>query len=232
MIVVRDMHISPSLDDVLDRPLWQGPAARTEGFQQGIQRLLGTAQAKGMLQSRCVVGIFPVERCDSKRVLLQGGESVEISLPEETWRLCTHLAVSIATIGPQCESQATQFILNGERLNGLLLDAIGIATVELLEDRCRDLIREIASELVLKSGPTIHPGGVGFDIGQQSLLHRLLDAEQIGVSLSSSGVLNPVKSVSFVLPLGPDMLDCSQEHTCSRCKMSGTCKFRRHDQSQ
>ena len=231
MIIVRDLHICPSVPDILDLPLWQGPSARSERLLTGVRFLLDMVEADNIIQARCVFGLFRIEQCNRGGIVVQGGERFEVDLTDRVLRSCTHLAVSLATIGPHCERRATQLIQNRERLHGLLLDTIGSAAVELAAERCRDLIAEKAAESALKAGPVLSPGSSGFCLGHQLRIHRMLDGEQIGVRLSSSGVLRPVKSLSSISPLGPTMPDCSRDHTCSRCEMSGTCMFRRHDRS-
>lgn len=231
MIVVREMELCLSIDDVLDRPLWQGPAARSRDFLETTRSVLDTVQARGLIRGRCVTGIFPVRWCTDRSIMIQSGKCMEISLPDETRRLASHLGFSIATIGPGCEEWATQSVRSGDRLHGLLVDAVGSTAVELLADRCRNLVGEMASRLRLRMGPTIRPGDAGCVLRQQSRIHGLLHGEQIGVNVSSSGMLHPVKSLSCVVPLGPNMPCCSGDHTCSRCRMSDTCMFRRHVRS-
>ena len=57
-------------------------------------------------------------------------------------------------------------------------------------------------------------------------MRNLVQSDEIGVSLTSSGVMSPQKSVSMVIGIGPHMPTWSQEEVCARCSLRKTCPYR------
>jgi hypothetical protein len=50
-----------------------------------------------------------------------------------------------------------------------------------------------------------------------------VDASQVGVKLTSSGMMIPKKSMSFIIGIGPDM---SRVSICDMCSLRGTCRYK------
>jgi cobalamin-dependent methionine synthase I len=66
----------------------------------------------------------------------------------------------------------------------------------------------------------------GFPMTEQWNLLELAPVQEIGVSLSSSGVLVPRKSTSMVIGIGPKMTRWTQAEVCARCSLNKTCPYR------
>jgi hypothetical protein len=66
----------------------------------------------------------------------------------------------------------------------------------------------------------------GFPMTEQWNLLELAPASEIGVSLSSSGVLIPRKSVAMVIGIGPNMTRWTQAEVCARCSLNKTCPYK------
>ena len=72
----------------------------------------------------------------------------------------------------------------------------------------------------------VNPGMPGFPLTEQWNLLKLVNAGEIGVRLTSSGVMVPRKSVSMVAGIGPEMKRWTQAKICARCKLSKTCHYK------
>ena len=91
---------------------------------------------------------------------------------------------------------------------------------------CRRIEDAAAAEHLQTSIP-LNPGMIGWPFleGQQQLF-ALLDAQSIGVRLHDSGLMEPIKSVSFALGLGREMGQAGR--TCDYCAMRELCRYNGH----
>ena len=229
MIVVHDICVFPGLRDVLDRPLWSGPAARSEDFQRLARETLDMVAAERLFRPKLVLGIFPVTERDAERLELGGAGRLLLRLSPRTLACCDQVAVAIVTIGPDCEERAALLMERGERLKGLFLDASGSVAVEMAVDKAREMVTETAHSTGLQAGPFVSAGTRGFALDQQFRIWQMLRSELIDVRISSGGMLHPAKSASFLLPLGREMPGRHDDGTCRQCEMFPACAFRRHD---
>jgi hypothetical protein len=70
------------------------------------------------------------------------------------------------------------------------------------------------------------PGFCGMDLDQQRVLFRLAPAGDIGISLLPSLFMQPLKSISGIIGLGPREIVGVHLSPCERCPLVG-CHMRR-----
>ena len=66
----------------------------------------------------------------------------------------------------------------------------------------------------------------GFPLTEQWNLLGLVNTDEIGVSLTASGVMVPRKSVSMVMGIGPKMTRWTEAEGCARCSLRKTCHYK------
>ncbi len=99
------------------------------------------------------------------------------------------------------------------------------AMVEAVADSLCNTISETLKEQKLYLTPRYSPGYGDLDIACQKEFLRVLSAEKrIGLCLTSSGMLTPVKSITAVAGFTPDKYSCS-EYKCNTCPNTG-CAYR------
>jgi len=77
----------------------------------------------------------------------------------------------------------------------------------------------------MQSTIPLSPGMIGWPVEEsQHQIFALLDASRVGVVLTESSVMIPVKSISMVLGLGHDV--SSDSRICDYCTMRETCRYR------
>jgi hypothetical protein len=108
----------------------------------------------------------------------------------------------------------------------MVLDGIGTAAVDRLIPEAMRLIADEVAKRGYEISSPVSPGMPGFSLTEQWNLLKLAPAEEIGVSLSSSGVLIPRKSASMVIGIGPKMTRWTQAEVCRRCSLNKTCPYR------
>ena len=103
---------------------------------------------------------------------------------------------------------------------------MGSAAVESLAEYANDLLCQAALGSGLKVTNRISPGYAGWDTREQAALFRLCPGEPIEVALNSACFMTPVKSISFLVGVGPDVRVDHYFTQCRRCWMRD-CGYRR-----
>ena len=111
-------------------------------------------------------------------------------------------------------------------MRGMILDGIGSTAVDMITlEVLRRLTNEVSSRGYEISSP-VNPGMPGFPLTEQWNLLGLVNADEISVSLTASGVLVPRKSVSMVIGIGPRMTRWTLAQVCARCSLRETCYYK------
>ena len=120
----------------------------------------------------------------------------------EVFRKAGRLAFAVCTIGPRLENECLRFAESGFSLKALVLDAIGSVAVECVVEETAEKIKTRATGLGLKGGVRFSPGYGKWPLKEQRSLFGIVDGSAIGVSLNSSCIMEPRKSVSFAMRIG------------------------------
>ena len=140
--------------------------------------------------------------------------------------------VAVGTIGPALEKEAQRLQGEGENLKSYLLDSTGVAALGAVGEGLRCLAEELATEQGWGVSPALSPGSlVGWPLRGQRELCALLPLGEIGVRLNENSVLEPHKSFSSVIGLGPGYESSKVGSICKYCALRKTCWRRREDPS-
>jgi Vitamin B12 dependent methionine synthase, activation domain len=130
-----------------------------------------------------------------------------------------HVALFVATIGPLVEKEAEKYVSQGEMYKGYVTDIYGSLAVENAADFIHARVNEYAEEQGISSGNRYSPGYCGWNVSDQHSLFSLLPHNFCGVQLADSSMMQPVKSVSGMIPLGKNVK--KQGYTCDTCTNAG-----------
>ena len=227
MPVIRNIPLKLDYNDELLRRQGLGePGKVRPEIKKVITELLAEVEEQGLLETAVAYESYPIAEMGAEGISLEGGGAIDgpalpAILPE-----AKELIVLIATIGPKLEERVTEYSKGGGALRGMVLDGIGTAAVDSLIPQAMERIAaEVAARGYEISSP-VNPGMPGFPMTEQWNLLELAPAGEIGVSLSSSGVLIPRKSVSMVVGIGPKMTRWTQAEVCGRCSLNKTCPYK------
>lgn len=226
MPVVRDIPLSLKTREVLRREGFRGQAKIRPEIKGLILELLISLKEAHLLEPAVVYEIYPITGMSHGQLSLKGNAVLSGPLLPSLLPEAKELAVVVCTIGPRLEKKVTDYINKGEPLRGLLLDGIGSAAVDsLTQEVCKFMVREASSRGYQVSSP-ISPGMPGLPITEQWQLLKMVPAQEIGVSLTSSGIMVPRKSVSMVMGIGPEMKTWTRAEVCAQCNLRKTCPYR------
>ena len=165
-----------------------------------------------------------LERVRHKARLLIGRE--RLVAPAFTYRIEDGQAAAACTIGPALEQRVAELFRSGDRLLALELDALGNERLFCLAKHVLSAIERETKLRGERAGDERYPGDPGMALEEQPRVLELAGAAAKGIRSTPGGMLSPVKSMSFVVPLG-STLRRSSGGPCSRCPSRARCATRR-----
>ncbi len=225
MPVILNIHLSLKTGEVLRREGVRGHSLRPE-IKNLILELMASVKEVNLLEPAVAYEIYSIAEMSDSQVALKGNAVVSGPLLPSLLPEAKELAVVVCTIGPGLEKQVTDYYKRDEPLRGVLLDGIGSAAVDsLAQEACRFIEIEASSRGYQVSSP-INPGMPGLSLTEQWRLFDMVPAGEIGVSLTSSGIMVPRKSTSLVIGMGPQMATWTRAEVCARCHLRKTCPYK------
>lgn len=225
MPVIRDMPLSLKLNHILRRQGIRGRSSRPK-MVAITQELLTIVEELHLVEPVVAHQTYSVSEVSHDRLSLTNGTVISGTLLPSLLSKSKDLAVVVCTIGPRVEDKVTGYLEKNEPLRGLLLDGIGTAAIDTLTVEACKSIRQKAVSCGYQASSPLSPGMPGFALSEQWTLLQLATAEQIGVSLTSSGVMVPRKSTSVVIGMGSDMPTWTPEEVCAGCCLKEICLYR------
>ena len=160
------------------------------------------------------------------KTLLAGTEITSRSLTEHL-QGCQEGFLFACTLGPGIDSLVKRYSLTEPPMLPVI-QAVSAACTEYYADQAQKELEDYAAEHNLFLRPRYSPGYGDFSLSCQRFLFDALDIpKKIGVSLTSSFLMIPFKSVTAVIGLSPDPSLC-HVHKCMTCTAKN-CPFRKED---
>jgi hypothetical protein len=226
MRVVRDIPLRLKTAEVLRRQgLRKGARVRPE-IGLLIREVLSSLKKSRLLAPAAAYEYYVVRSMSGSQISLEGDKAIRGQLLPAIFPEAKELAPVVITIGAKLEKQVTGYSRSGETLRGMILDGIGSAAVDSLAPEVLRLIASEVSSRGYQISSPVYPGMPGFPLTEQWNLLGLVNADEIGVRLTASGVLVPRKSTSMVIGIGPHMTKWTQAEVCARCSLRETCHYR------
>jgi hypothetical protein len=154
---------------------------------------------------------------------LPASSAGEVGLPAER---ADGLVVGLVTVGGGIEGRVTELLGRGEDSHALLLDAAGSAAAEEAANRLSVRVVGGRTNGDLDVGCRVSPGYGRWSLSAQEALFSFLPHEALGVSLNSSMMMVPRKSISFALWIGARDAPRSGLSGCDTCGLPH-CRYRR-----
>jgi hypothetical protein len=220
MPAIRAIHLTRVLRTLAAPPGASGVEGRAR------QEALAMIERDALVQPAFSYRILPVRELRGETVDLGDATLRVPELAAESGEL-TAVAAATCTLGRALEARVTALFGARRPLLALALDALGNEMLFRVADRAFARIRREARRQGLETGAELNPGDSGIALDQQAALLALADAEQNRITLTAQGMLAPVKSLSFLAPLGRN-LSVRSSGRCDHCPSKDRCKTRAH----
>jgi hypothetical protein len=226
MPVIRDIPLNLKTREILRRQGLGGGAKLRPEIKDLILELLASIKKTRLLEPAVAYEYYTVSSMNGSQISLEGNKAIHGPLIPAIFPEAKELAVLFCTIGPMLEKQVTDYSKSGETMRGMILDGIGSTAVDMLFPEVLGFIAAEVSSRGYEISSPVNPGMPGFPLSEQWNLLGLVDADEIGVRLTASGVLVPRKSVSMVIGIGPKMTRWTEAEVCARCNLRETCHYK------
>jgi hypothetical protein len=231
MPTLHDIPIDLKAEDIIASP-------RKDQIRPSLLRQAEEAIALGqtLWHPACVYDWFEVRTVEGEGATLlssEGAETVlQIGPKADLVAPAQRVLVGVVTIGPALEQKTQELHAAGDSMMSYLLDSAGVVALGVAGEALRCLAEEAAEELGWGVSPSLSPGSlVGWSLRGQHDLCGLLPLEEIGVRLTNHSVLEPHKSASGLVGLGPGYDSARVGSVCKYCALQKTCWRRREDPS-
>jgi hypothetical protein len=107
----------------------------------------------------------------------------------------------------------------------VLLDQLGSLAVGQLSQLFYERLETDAAAQGLHISTYLSPGESEWSISDQAVIFELLDSKQIGVSLTESLLMKPVKSLSLMAGIRRSPMGVPGATHCDYCTISDRCPF-------
>ena len=180
-------------------------------------------EARPWLQPRGTYALYTVTRLTAHSLEI-GGATIAGNIGE-ILHGAERVAVFMVTVGSEISRQAEARCRVGDAFAGLTLDAIGSWAAEAAAGA---LMTQLRSQLRPDESFTLRysPGYCGMNLKQQRTLFKLAPAGSVGISLLPTLLMQPLKSISGIVGLGPRKVVGIHLSPCERCPQIG-CHMRR-----
>lgn len=188
------------------------------------ERAMG--RGSSLIDPKVLYQVLKVEARLHTQLQLAGGLKLQSELLAQHLGSAEVIVVALCTIGDGVEKLAKEQF-HQDPGYAFALEGFGSAAVEALATEFCVCIDENAARSGFRSSIPLSPGMVGWPVesGQRELFH-ILDSRKIGVELTESSMMLPVKTISLILGLGEDLLEGGS--TCDYCSMRERCHYRDH----
>jgi len=184
------------------------------------------AEAERLITPRLVYRAARVVGLEPDLLALADGTELHIPDIHHHWGPIEALGIGLVTVGEGIEARVRELGEAGEALRASLLDSAGSAAVECLAEWANDALCLAAIPEGLRVTNRISPGYAGWALAEQPHLLRLCPGGPAGIALSAAGAMNPAKTISFAVGIGPDARVDHYFVQCRRCWAAG-CPLRR-----
>lgn len=177
-----------------------------------------------LLEPRTVCEVRRVTDVRHSHLTLEGGAKLKGQFVARHLAAASEVAAILCTVGNAIEETVSQLFPQDPVL-ALALDAVGSAAVESLSVNAIRHFEQLAEGRGWGVSVPLSPGMEGWPVEEgQPQVFKLVPGEAIGVSLTPHAVMQPGKSLSVVLGLGPDV--AAQGTICDYCAVRATCRYR------
>jgi hypothetical protein len=214
--MIQSVDLTLTLRHLCARPcsLRSGARARDEA--------IGMIEREALVMPAFGYRILPVQTVRGDAIDVGDAALDAPVLAAEIGRLKA-VAAAACTLGSAIQERVSALFAMRRRSLALALDTVANELLFRLADRASAAIGREARRTGLCAGIEASPGDPGMPITQQAGVLALADAARIGIHTAGAGMLWPMKSLSFLVALGPTRRRRSAPARCNCCPSRDRC---------
>jgi len=223
---LKDIEINIGVDQVL-----RAQEANPETIRTRNPRLIDVTKKAlqlgfPLLEPKVLYEKLKTESIKHETLRFENGGSLSGSLIAQHLAPAEEIFIILCTVGLSLEERSVEMVKT-DPVVGFALEGVGSAGVEALANAVCYHFEKLAEEKGWHATIPLSPGMVGWPVEKgQTEIFSLLDAEEIGVTLTPSYLMLPRKSLSMVIGIGENIH--TEGTTCDYCSMKETCRYQEH----
>jgi len=223
-MILTDLTININSDLVL-RAQGMDPA-RVQAKSPRLVNITNQAIEIGapLLEPRVVYERHKVQEHIPNGFQLANRRTIEGELIKNHMCRSEEIVIAVCTIGSKIDEMVANTFPENPAL-AMAIEGVGTAATEVLGNAFCNYLESLVRKDDLIISLPINPGMIGWSLEEgQSQIFDILETKGIGVTLESSGLMKPLKSLSMVIGLGHSF----DHHTnkCDLCTLQKTCLYR------
>ncbi len=187
------------------------------GYQEILDRLF--AEAKEIVTPRCGFVVLPKGSTvvETGKMILNGKTFNTGKIVSGQLKKMEQVALYAGTIGPEFDRWSRHTFDKVDPLSGYMIDLLGSTMAESLADWLEEKIAEYARKEGHFCSKRYGPGNCGWNVAEQRKLFEFFPKSFCGIHLTESALMEPHKSVSGVIGIGPKVI--RKDYLCVGCKI-------------
>lgn len=185
------------------------------------------AQVGDVVRPAACWDVFPIEGLVHDRVRLAGGATLGGGPVVEVVCGAEALALAVVTVGPAVDERIRQLNAERQRFQAFVLDELASWAVDQVRQQLYAQMSAAFQARGWRTSTFLSPGESAWSVREQRVLFKLLDAGRIGVSLSDSYLMTPLKSLSLMCGAGSQPLGVEGLTNCDFCSIKERCTYAR-----
>lgn len=226
MATLRDFPIHIELAEVLRS---QGADPKRVVLRESLRAMYeeAIAEASGLVEPAIAYEVCPIREIRHSQTVLGNGQVFRSHLIASVLGHATEAALIVCTIGDRLEKRVSAYFAQQQPTRAVVLDAVGIEAINQVSEAASLHIEAEAAKKGLRASIPLNPGiSAMCSLDEQRVVFRAVAAQEIGVRLTSSSVMVPVKSISMIVGLGEDVRTRDMGNQCDYCSLKDTCRHR------
>jgi hypothetical protein len=185
------------------------------------------AEIKQAIEPAACWDRFPIQKILHDRLLLVNGRRIGGGPVTTVLGGAEALLAAVCTIGPKPDRLIEAAQKQRDLFKGMLLHDLAAWAVDLVRQQVCLWLETEAHRQGLRVSAPLSPGESAWSVKEQGIIFSLLDTGQIGVSLSPSMVMTPIKSLSLIMGIGAQPMGVEGASNCDFCSIKERCAYRR-----
>jgi hypothetical protein len=205
---------------------------------QSLARVLRTPRLLAVLQEELVEAqqliepaacwdTFPVREVRHEKLVLGDGTKIGGGPVAAVVGGADDLVVAVCTVGSRITEQVDAYSREKDLFRGMMLSDLASWAVDLVRQELCEWIEEDAKGRGLHVSTPLSPGESVWPVSEQATIFSLVDAGRIGVTLSPSMIMRPLKSLSLIMGIGSRAMGSEGGTNCDFCTIRDRCAHRR-----
>ena len=203
--------------NIIEKFMGYEPGNSPEPVPQLIKEVLTVAHDYCDIKGGFVIQ-DDIEINRSEKTLQINGTIFEVKkIVSNQLRKMENVALFACTAGSGIGDYSKELMHEGDFIKGYIADVVGSEIVEAAMDKIQDDLEEKMEAKRLHITDRYSPGYCGWSVGEQHKLFSFFPKHFCGITLTDSSLMQPIKSVSGVIGIGPNV--SRKGYVCQMCDM-------------